>query len=146
MYAANRSSGYFPPYSNLSATYYPASGMYPGNGYYPPFPPVSYSQQPYPGGKGGSHISNQLFHNPLQKEEDIESGYQYHGGFVHPYPLPGPLPKMQSSYMSQFLNSFKSQSGSLDLNKMMDTAGQMMNALTQVSNMAKGLGGLFKGS
>jgi len=42
------------------------------------------------------------------------------------------------------MNSFKTQDGTFDVNKMVDTAGQMMNAVTQVSSMVKGLGGMFK--
>ncbi|AEH53575.1 conserved hypothetical protein [Heyndrickxia coagulans 2-6] len=41
------------------------------------------------------------------------------------------------------MNSFKSQDGSIDFNKMVNTAGQMINAINQVSSMVKGLGGLF---
>jgi len=42
------------------------------------------------------------------------------------------------------MNSFKGQDGSLDINKMVDTAGTMMNAVSQVSSMVKGLGGIIK--
>ncbi|WP_430755266.1 YppG family protein [Niallia circulans] len=42
------------------------------------------------------------------------------------------------------MNSFKSQDGSLDFNKMMDTAGMMMNAMNQVTGLVKGVGGIFK--
>ncbi len=42
------------------------------------------------------------------------------------------------------LNSFKSQDGTVDINKMVNTAGQMMNAVTQVSSLVKGFGGMFK--
>jgi hypothetical protein len=53
------------------------------------------------------------------------------------------LPK-QPGGMNSLMNSFKSQDGSVDFNKMMNTAGQMMNAVTQVTSLVKGLGGMFK--
>ncbi|QJX62722.1 hypothetical protein HLK66_14400 [Niallia circulans] len=46
--------------------------------------------------------------------------------------------------MKSIMNSFKSQDGSLDFNKMMDTAGMMMNAMNQVTGLVKGVGGIFK--
>jgi hypothetical protein len=42
------------------------------------------------------------------------------------------------------MNSFKSQDGTVDVNKMVNTAGQMVNAVTQVSSIVKGIGGIFK--
>jgi hypothetical protein len=53
------------------------------------------------------------------------------------------MPK-QPGGMNSLMNSFKSQDGSVDFNKMMNTAGQMMNAVTQVTSLVKGLGGMFK--
>ena len=62
---------------------------------------------------------------------------------MNPYPKQSFLPKQPSGVQS-IMNSFKSQDGSLDLNKMMDTAGSMVNAVSQVSSMVKGLGGIIK--
>jgi len=62
---------------------------------------------------------------------------------MNPYPKHNIIPK-QNGGMQSLMNSFKSQDGSIDFNKMMNTAGQMMNAVTQVSSLVKGLGGIFK--
>ena len=62
---------------------------------------------------------------------------------MNPYPKQNAMPK-QPGGMQSFINSFKSQDGSVDFNKMVNTAGQMMNAVTQVSSLVKGLGGIFK--
>jgi len=62
---------------------------------------------------------------------------------MNPYPKQSFIPKQPSGVQS-IMNSFKAQDGSLDLNKMVDTAGQMMSAVTQVSSMVKGIGGIFK--
>jgi hypothetical protein len=63
--------------------------------------------------------------------------------FINPYPKLNIMPK-QPGGMHSLINSFKSQDGSVDFNKMMNTAGQMMNAVTQVTSLVKGLGGMFK--
>ena len=53
------------------------------------------------------------------------------------------MPKQPGGIQS-IMNSFKSQDGTVDVNKMVNTAGQMVNAVTQVSSLVKGLGGIFK--
>ncbi|MFK4997790.1 YppG family protein [Bacillus sp. N9] len=88
-----------------------------------------------------------LFQNPLQPEEDYLYGNQqiYNQPYAQLYykPMVG---QNQSQFIKKgsFMNSFKSQDGSLDINKMVNTTGQLVNALTQVSNMAKGLGSFLK--
>ncbi|MFS0645043.1 YppG family protein [Siminovitchia sp. 179-K 8D1 HS] len=123
------------------------------------FPNYSFQQQTlnghYIAGAGQPHhygppnTQPQLFQNPLQPEDDKGASQQDYGVGPQPYQVPnqppGFFPKPPPSQLGTILNSFKSQSGTLDINKMVDTAGQMMNALTQLSNMAKGIGGLFKG-
>lgn len=87
-----------------------------------------------------------LFQNPLQPEDDPIYGYYNHQPDYpnfNPYPQQAFMPK-QPSGLQSLMNSFKSQDGSLDINKMVDTAGQMVNAVTQVSSLVKGLGGMFK--
>ena len=131
-------------------------------------PPQSYQQmQPAPQipyGYGGGGYSNQMqsydmyggqqayqnqfFQNPLQPEENQyyqqQGGYNEYPGMTNPYPKGSFMVKPSSSGMGTIMNSFKSQDGSLDFNKMMNTAGQMMGAVNQVSSMVKGLGGIFK--
>lgn len=107
-------------------------------------PPLLSSQQPYM-----QADSQFLFQNPLQPQEDLYPNQQpyppYMNGFpgLNPYPKQTFIPK-QPNGMQSLMNSFKSQDGSIDFNKMMNTAGQMMNAVNQVSSLVKGLGGLFK--
>lgn len=86
-----------------------------------------------------------LFHNPLQPQEDMYQQYQAMNGYpmMNPYPKQSVMTK-QPGGMQSFMNSFKSQDGSVDFNKMINTAGQMMNAVNQVSSLVKGFGGLFK--
>lgn len=87
-----------------------------------------------------------LFQNPLQpKEEMVPKPFMPLNGYpiMNPYPKQSFIPK-QPSGMQSLMNSFKSQDGSVDFNKMMNTAGQMVNAVTQVSSLVKGFGGIFK--
>ncbi|WP_252183263.1 YppG family protein [Rossellomorea vietnamensis] len=95
----------------------------------------------------GNPYANQYFQNPLQPDETSYSqsgSYNEYQGMVNPYPKGSFMAKPQSSGVGTIMKSFKSQDGSLDFNKMVNTAGQMMNAMSQVSSMVKGLGGIFK--
>ncbi|WP_257148370.1 YppG family protein [Bacillus sp. AFS073361] len=130
----------------------------------PPNPPNPYYQQAYPpymqnyqpGHVPQSSFNNQsfsqgdsqfLFQNPLQPQEKMVQKPQYMpmNGYpaMNPYPKQSAIPK-QAGGVQSFMNSFKSQDGSVDINKMVNTAGQMMNAVSQVSSLVKGFGGIFK--
>lgn len=115
--------------------------------------PLNYAQQFQPGSQGlypnqyfPQKEAQSLFHNPLQpKEETMPYPYMPMTGYpiMNPYPKQSFIPK-QSGGMQSILNSFKSQDGSVDLNKMINTAGQMANAVSQVTSLVKGFGGIFK--
>ncbi|WP_237389596.1 YppG family protein [Bacillus sp. USDA818B3_A] len=97
-----------------------------------------------------THISQKdnqfLFQNPLQPKDDmIQQPYMPINGYpvMNPYPKNSFMPK-QPGGVKSLMNSFKSQDGSVDINKMVNTAGQMMNAVNQVSSLVKGFGGIFK--
>lgn len=111
--------------------------MQQGNHYYNQHNPMYESKNDY---------SKMLFQNPLEPEGDPIYGYynpQNDYQNFNPYPQYAFMPK-QPTGLQSIMNSFKSQDGNLDVNKMVDTAGQMMNAVTQVSSLVKGLGGMFK--
>ncbi|MFB9988614.1 YppG family protein [Bacillus benzoevorans] len=87
-----------------------------------------------------------VFQNPLNPSTQNAVHPQQQMGsnpYMNPYPK-GSVMAKQPSGMKTVLNSFKSQDGSLDINKMVDTAGQMINAVSQVSSVVKGFGGMFK--
>ncbi|MDP4171573.1 MAG: YppG family protein [Bacillota bacterium] len=93
-----------------------------------------------------------IFQNPLQPQEESYSNpymnqhsYQTANPYINanPYPQNNTLQK-QPGGMQSIMKSFKSQDGSVDFNKMVNTAGQMMNAVNQVSSLVKGFGGFFK--
>jgi hypothetical protein len=91
--------------------------------------------------------SQNVFQNPLLTTDE-----QYHPYYslqfpnqlsYNQYPNQAFMQK-QPGGMSSLLNSFKGKDGSMDLNKMVNTAGQMVSAISQVSSMVKGLGGMIK--
>ncbi|MBT2690057.1 hypothetical protein J7I93_17960 [Bacillus sp. ISL-47] len=139
---------YYAPYGMTYQQPYPV--QYPMQDAQP-----NYGPNPYPSQGYGSNYypapasqNTSIFQNPLESEEYYGTNSKQQQP-VSPYPYMNPYPKQsfipkQPSGVQTIMNSFKAQDGSLDLNKMVDTAGQMMNAVTQVSSMVKGLGGIFK--
>ncbi|MBP3040029.1 YppG family protein [Bacillaceae bacterium Marseille-Q3522] len=116
--------------------------VYPMNNfsYYPPYPYEQPLQSSQP-----SSVAQNVFQNPLQQTEEFYPPNHQPGYFpyMNPYPKNSFMPK-QPAGMKSVMNSFKAQDGSYDIPKMVDTAGQMINAFSQVSSMVKGLGGFFK--
>lgn len=113
------------------------------NSYYTP--PVQGYQEPQ---SQQPSYSDLIFQNPLLSEDEPQTPYnnipyQNQEPYFHPYPKASFLAKPPTGVQS-VLNSFKSQDGTLDINKMVDTAGQMINAVSQVSSVVKGIGGIFK--
>ncbi len=139
---------YPPPFENPEWQLYQ-----PQNPYYPQqYQPLNQAYQPivqqqyYPVHSPAQKDTQFLFKNPLQPQEEVYPSpqpYPMAGGFMNPYPKPNLFPK-QPGGMQSLINSFKSQDGSVDFNKMVNTAGQMMNAVSQMTNLVKGLGGIFK--
>jgi hypothetical protein len=136
-------SGGWQPYQQPS-TFYPNAiqqGQHFSNG----MGQQAYSNPPLPNHQNDSQF---LFQNPLQPQEDIL--HPHYQPQLNAYPNANPYPKQmglskpQGGGVQSIMNSFKGQDGSVDLNKMMDTAGQMMNAVNQVSSLVKGLGSMFK--
>lgn len=144
----------YAPYQHPGYHPYMAGGGPVPHQYIPfaPYSPQSIGTHSWHGGghtnAGPNHVSEMLFDNPLHpSQKDPYGGYLPPGqqpfANLHPYPQQAFLPKQPSGFQS-VMNSFKNQEGTLDVNKMLDTAGQMMNAVTQVSSMVKGLGGILK--
>ncbi len=64
--------------------------------------------------------------------------------FPTPYPKPTPYMKQQPSGFQTVISQFKKSDGQLDFDKMMNTAGQMMNAVNQMGGLFKGVTSMFK--
>ncbi|MDZ5473215.1 YppG family protein [Bacillus sp. 31A1R] len=154
MPSMNQSNNYLGYMNGMPNSLQPFSGNYPSypsfmgnfNGFQGEGNVESFSQN---ANKKKSNTQT-IYQNPLQQIEESYSGPSNNPAFLgnnipymNPYPKQSAFPRPPSG-MQSILNSFKTQDGNLDFNKMVDTAGQMMNAFTQVSSMVKGIGGIFK--
>ncbi|MCM2604970.1 YppG family protein [Rossellomorea marisflavi] len=127
------------PYGGL-----PNLGMDPFQQQLPPQEQV-HQMMPYSQMPSQSYYSNPYFDNPLQsKEYNPYQAYASQQGYANPYPKAKFMAKPSSGGMGGMLNSFKSQDGKFDLNKMMNTGSQMMGAINQVSSLVKGFGAFLK--
>ena len=68
------------------------------------------------------------------------------GMLPYPMPYPKPHPTMGPAKpgIQSILGQYKTPEGSFDINKMMNTMGQVVNAVNQVSSLVKGLSQTFK--
>lgn len=125
----------FPNYNEIEQQPYPFNSAPNMNGYNTHQMPYSY-QQPY--------------QQPYQQNQQQQFAGNYNGyhnmntPFPTPYPKPMPYFKQQSSGFQNVLSQFKKNDGQFDFNKMMDTAGQMMNAVNQMGGLFKGVTSIFK--
>ncbi|MDC2865684.1 MULTISPECIES: YppG family protein [unclassified Bacillus (in: firmicutes)] len=99
------------------------------NNYFQPFQ-LPHMNQP--------NINQPMFYPPKQP---IQSSFYPHT----PYPMMNKqnYTKQQPSQFSSFMSQFKTTDGNYDINKMMGTAGQMMNAMNQITGIVKQVGGFF---
>ena len=130
---------------------YPVQNQFMGYPNYQPFQPNYYPQTeqtlPLNPPQGNQmNFTNPYFDNPLQQEEynPYQMKAMQQQAYANPYPKAAFMAKTSPSGTNSIMKSFKSQDGSFDFNKVMNTAGQMMGAVNQVSSLVKGLGGIFK--
>ncbi|MFS0863357.1 YppG family protein [Fredinandcohnia sp. 179-A 10B2 NHS] len=72
-------------------------------------------------------------------------GHMQYSPYPTPYPMQQGIPtKQEQKAVQGILSQFKKKDGTYDINKMMDTAGQMMGAVNQVNSIVKGLTKTFK--
>lgn len=94
-----------------------------------------------------SLMNQPMFYPPKQPFQS--SAYPYAPYTPHipytPYPVMNKnnQTKQQPSQFSSILSQFKTSDGNYDINKMMGTAGQMMNTMNQVTGIIKQVGGFF---
>lgn len=61
-----------------------------------------------------------------------------------PYPKPSPVLKPPSAGVPAIMSQFKTPDGTYDINKVMNTVGQMINTVNQANGVLKGLLSTFK--
>ncbi|AST91606.1 MULTISPECIES: YppG family protein [Sutcliffiella] len=119
-----------------------------------PFNPQSsggwgmFNQMSFPFQSQGQQYTDSPFAGPYSMQSgqvDQQNWGANSFGFMNPYPIQTQQQfQQQQKQFSTFLNQFKGQDGSLDMKKMMDTAGQMMNTVNQLNGLIKGITSTFK--
>lgn len=108
------------------------------------------SYQQYYGGGGYQSQWNAYYpHSYMHSNMNSYPGYSPYGyqtAHQTPYQTPYPIGMGQNQQKGggNILNQFKKKDGTYDINKMMDTAGQMVGAVNQVNSIVKGLTKTFK--
>lgn len=105
-----------------------------------------HQMMPQTGSQSGmpQNFGNGMAMFPMQGSMPQSMNMYPHMPFMNPYPTQNQNVKPQSSQVQSFMNQFKGQDGNVDMKKMMDTAGQMMNTVNQLNNMVKGIAATFK--
>lgn len=98
----------------------------------------SYFLYPYP------HPPNQHYY--FQSNHSMFYPYITYPQYPTPYPI-SPLNKFQQQKagVPSVLAQYKNEDGTYNINKMMDTAGQMVGTVNQITSIVKGLSKTFKG-
>ncbi|MGL4821273.1 MAG: YppG family protein [Bacilli bacterium] len=93
----------------------------------------SYMPSPAPTVPPSAQLFSQMYGSP-------------HAQPVHPYPLGMKKrpPVEPSNGMNVFLKQFKNKEGAYDMNKVLNTTGQMVSTVNQIGGIVKQVGGLFK--
>ncbi len=113
-------------------------------------PHMLYNMYPF-----APYYTNQMdFYQPfqislMQQQQPMFYPPQQQNSFVGPY-TPYPMTNKQNykkqqtqGQFSNIISQFKTSDGNYDINKVMNTAGQMMNAMNQITGIAKQVGGFF---
>ncbi|MFY4776025.1 YppG family protein [Metabacillus sp. RGM 3146] len=128
-------------YQNVYENKTPAQSIYQnsyGNTYQNTFHEVNqHYANPYPvQGQGGQQQG--AYQQPAL-------GQNPYNPYPNPYPKQVPYTKQQNSAgLQSVVSQFKKADGQMDFNKMVDTAGQMMSAVNQMSSLVKGVSSIFK--
>jgi len=98
--------------------------------------------QPY-----DQNLLYQPHHYPIKNPSMYPQQWQFQNQSFYPtpYPIGATAPSQQQHQgIQSLLSQFKNEDGTVDINKMMDTAGQMMGAVNQISGLVKGISNVFK--
>ncbi len=131
-----------PPVVTLNHDFLPASRLnsYPFGGYVHFTPPVDHLANHFPEGPQAS-----FFHTLL--ENPLHPLYQPRPGDLPPLPQSSP-PNQEQSFQHpasvSLLETFKNKDGTLDINKMISTAGQFLSVVDQFSSLIKGFSQMIK--
>ncbi|MDF0726273.1 YppG family protein [Cytobacillus sp. S13-E01] len=128
------------------------SGIPPSQNYYQQ---PSYDQYPQ---AFGSYYQNQNQNMQMPYQQPYNQNVPYPTPYSSPYPTPysasyptpyptqqqQPFPQQSPSGVQSIMGQFKNKDGTYNVDKMMNTAGQMMGAVNQIGSMVSGLSKTFK--
>lgn len=124
---------------------YPVQSMEEGYSQQTPYGVYQSYQKEYsqPLGMGGYQDSSSYYSGyPQSYTPPTQQTTASYGPFS-PYPQNKKNQQKQTSQFNNFMSQFKNNDGGMDINKMMNTAGTMMNAFNQLGGLAKQVGGFF---
>lgn len=117
-----------------------------GNHYNQPFHPF-HPYQPYQTMQQ-SHQTPPTFSHVPQQQQQTMPPYQYFAKPAQPnewYPEANSFTDSYNQQTKGFIHMFQDKDGQIDLDKMLNTVGQMANTYQQVSPIIKGIGSFMKG-
>ncbi|MGG6445401.1 YppG family protein [Pseudobacillus badius] len=118
----------------------PWSQVYPYPGHYPYHSPSAYPGHT-PSPPGYSQFPGDLWGHPLYQMPMQEGPYSM---FAPSASMTQNMGSAKSSSQSALLKSFQNKDGTFDINKAMDTAGMMVNTVSQLSKVVKDMSGWLK--
>ncbi|RJS59504.1 YppG family protein [Bacillus sp. PK3_68] len=120
----------------------PWDQVHPYSGHYPYHSPPAYPGHT-PSPSGYSQFPGELWSHPLYQMHLPEGPYQmYPPASSMPQNIPPTPPAKSNSQL--LLKSFQNKDGTFDINKAMDTAGMMVNTVSQLSKVVKDMSGWLK--
>lgn len=120
----------------------PWDQVYPYSGHYPYHSPAAYPGHT-PSPPGHNQFPGDLWSHPLYQMQMPEGPYQmYSPASPIPQNMPPAPPAKSNSQL--LLKSFQNKDGTFDISKAMDTAGMMVNTVSQLSKVVKDMSGWLK--
>ncbi|MCP8968796.1 YppG family protein [Ectobacillus ponti] len=110
--------------------------MHPFEPFYPTQPNYF---QPFQLSFMNGHAQQPAFYPPKPPAQTMNPGFNPYT----PYPAMNKQNYMKKQQSPGIMSQFKTSDGNYDIPKMMNTAGQMMNAMNQVTGLLKQVGGFF---
>lgn len=120
--------------------HYPYQQEYYPNEYYQQMHHHSAYQYPYMQQENPFQVQQQplAFYPPNRPQSQPLGGM----GPTYPYPTQKQA-KAKKSVQPNIMSQFKASDGNYDINKMLNTAGTMVNTMNQITGMVKQVGGFF---
>ncbi|GAA5417479.1 hypothetical protein Pryu01_02553 [Paraliobacillus ryukyuensis] len=114
-----------------------------------PFPFQSYPGFPFVPNQQNPYQAPTPFQQQMPEQQQFSTPYQYLSKPQHPMEwFPEQQNATSSGYGNQmkgFMSYFQDKDGQMDLDKMLNTVGQVANTYQQITPVIKGIGSFMKG-